>query len=150
MVPADPTDRAVGGTCTGRGTAGLNGAMTAIARLAAVSLDTPDVERLSRFYRELLDLDVFFESEAFVALKGAGVLLTVQLVEDHVAAEWPTGTVPKQLHLELAVDDLDVAEQQAIAIGAVKAETQPTPEAWRVLIDPAGHPFCITTLIPTD
>jgi hypothetical protein len=22
------------------------------------------------------------------------------------------------------------------------------PESWRVLIDPAGHPFCITNLIP--
>jgi hypothetical protein len=25
---------------------------------------------------------------------------------------------------------------------------QPSPDRWRVLIDPAGHPFCLTTLIP--
>jgi hypothetical protein len=56
---------------------------------------------------------------------------------------------PKQLHLELAVGDLDEAEAAALAaIGATKAQTQPSPELWRVLIDPAGHPFCITTLIP--
>jgi Glyoxalase-like domain len=34
------------------------------------------------------------------------------------------------------------------AIGASKASVQPSPESWRVLLDPAGHPFCVTTLIP--
>jgi len=122
--------------------------MTAVARLAAVSLDTSDPAGLSAFYRELLDLEVFFESEDFVALKGAGILVTMQRVEDHRAPSWPTGEVPKQLHLELAVGDLEEAESKALAIGASKADAQPNPDAWRVLIDPAGHPFCITTLIP--
>jgi len=81
--------------------------MTAVARLAAVSLDTSDPAGLSAFYRELLDLEVFFESEDFVALKGAGILVTMQRVEDHRAPSWPTGEVPKQLHLELAVGDLE-------------------------------------------
>jgi hypothetical protein len=124
--------------------------MPAIARLAAISLDTPDPAGLARFYQQLLDLEMTFATENFVALRGARVLLTVQRVDDHLRAEWPTGTVPKQIHLELAVDDLDVAEQQAVAIGAVKAVVQPSPDGWRVLIDPAGHPFCITTLIPPD
>jgi Glyoxalase-like domain len=124
--------------------------MTAIARLAAVSLDGPDPKRLSSFYRELLDLEVFFESDDFVALRGAGIYLTVQRVADHRPPDWPTGPVPKQIHLELAVSDLDEAEAGALAIGAVKADAQPSPEVWRVLVDPAGHPFCITTLIPED
>ncbi len=122
--------------------------MTAIARLAAVSLDTSDPAELATFYRQLLDLEAVFESEDFVALKGAGVLLTMQRVDDHRTPDWPTGSVPKQLHLELAVDDLDEAEARALAIGAVKADVQPQPDGWRVLLDPAGHPFCITTLIP--
>jgi hypothetical protein len=50
--------------------------------------------------------------------------------------------------LDLAVDDLDESEGRALAIGAVKADAQPNPDLWRVLVDPAGHPFCITTLIP--
>jgi catechol 2,3-dioxygenase-like lactoylglutathione lyase family enzyme len=124
--------------------------MTPIARLGAVSLDTPDVAGLSAFYRELLGLEVLFESDTFIALKGASVLLTVQRVDvdDHQPASWPSGPVPKQLHLELAVDDLDVAEAAAVGLGAAKADVQPSPESWRVLIDPAGHPFCITILIP--
>jgi hypothetical protein len=27
---------------------------------------------------------------------------------------------------------------------------QPSPDVWRVLLAPAGHPFCITTLIPAE
>ncbi len=122
--------------------------MAAIARLGAVSLDASDPTVLATFYRELLDLEVMFESEEFIVLKGAAVLLGVQKVEDHQPPDWPGSSVPKQVHLELAVDDLDAAEAGALALGATRPETQPTPEVWRVLIDPAGHPFCITTLIP--
>ncbi len=122
--------------------------MSPIARLAAVSLDSSDPAGLAAFYRELLELEVFFDSEDFVALKGAGILMTMQRVEDHLAPTWPTGEVPKQIHLELAVTDLEEAEAKALAIGARRAGIQPAPDVWRVLIDPAGHPFCITTLIP--
>jgi len=122
--------------------------MAAIGRLAAVSLDTSDPAGLATFYRQLLDLEVMFESDDFVALKGAAVLVTTQRVDDHRPPQWPTGDAPKQLHLELAVDDLETAEAQALAIGARKADIQPAPDNWRVLLDPAGHPFCITTLIP--
>jgi catechol 2,3-dioxygenase-like lactoylglutathione lyase family enzyme len=122
--------------------------MTAIARLAAVSLDSSDPAPLSVFYRELLGLQVVWDSDDFIALKGAGVLLTIQRIEGHQPADWPSGPVPKQVHLELAVDDLDAAEEQAIALGAGKPSTQPAADRWRVLTDPAGHPFCITTLIP--
>jgi hypothetical protein len=122
--------------------------MVAIARLAAVSLDSPEPSTLAAFYRQLLDLEVMFETEDFVALQGAGILITVQRVTDHRRPDWPEGEVPKQMHLELAVADLDRAEAGAVALGAVKAAHQSAPDTWRVLIDPAGHPFCITTLIP--
>jgi hypothetical protein len=124
--------------------------MAPIARLAGVSLDCPDPKALASFYQALLDVEVMFETDDFIALKGAGVYLTTQRVEEHRPPDWPEALIPKQLHLELAVDDLDIAETAAIAIGATRAAVQPSPELWRVLIDPAGHPFCITTLIPAD
>jgi hypothetical protein len=47
-------------------------------------------------------------------------------------------------HLDFAVaDDLDAAEARAIELGATKVGEQPNPDRWRVLIDPAGHPFCL-------
>jgi hypothetical protein len=122
--------------------------MAPIARLAAVSLDCSDPKALADFYRGLLDLETFFELDGFIALKGAGILMTMQRVEDHRMPSWPDGAVPKQIHLELAVADLDEAEAAALSIGALKANHQPSPQTWRVLIDPAGHPFCVTTLIP--
>jgi hypothetical protein len=33
-------------------------------------------------------------------------------------------------------------------LGATLATTQPQPDGWRVLIDPAGHPFCLSSMIP--
>jgi Glyoxalase-like domain len=122
--------------------------MTAIARLGAVSLDAAEPAVVAGFYRELLGLETYFESPDFVALKGAAVLLTVQRVADHREPDWPTGPVPKQVHLELAGDDLDEAEKAALEVGARKAAVQPAPDRFRVLIDPAGHPFCLSVLIP--
>jgi hypothetical protein len=128
--------------------ADFHAALTAIARLGAVSLDGDDPKALAEFWRDLLELEVMFESEDFVALKGAGVLITTQRVADHQPPDWPQTAVPKQIHLELAVSDLEAAEMRAVELGAVKSQTQPNEDVWRVLHDPAGHPFCITTIIP--
>ncbi|MDT5344262.1 MAG: hypothetical protein QOE52_3446 [Mycobacterium sp.] len=117
-------------------------------RLGAVSVDCPDPAGLGDFYKNVLGLNVMFSSADFVALQGAGVLLTFERVPDHHRPTWPVGPVPKQLHLDLAVSDLDTEESRILALGATKAEVQPNPDKWRVLIDPAGHPFCITILIP--
>ncbi|WP_457160350.1 VOC family protein [Mycobacteroides abscessus] len=122
--------------------------MTTTARLGAISIDCADPAALAQFYRQVLDLEVLFESEQFVALKVAAVLLTFQRVADHQPPQWPEGGVPKQLHLELAASDLDAEEARILGLGATKAEVQPNPSGWRVLVDPAGHPFCITNMIP--
>ncbi|MEC3915964.1 VOC family protein [Nocardia sp. CDC160] len=116
----------------------------AVARLGAIALDSDDPIRLGRFYSELLDLTTIFESEELVVLRAGGVAITVERVLDHQPPDWPDSTIPKQLHLDLLVDDLDESEQAAIALGARKPEAQPAPGKWRVLPDPAGHPFCLT------
>jgi catechol 2,3-dioxygenase-like lactoylglutathione lyase family enzyme len=117
-------------------------------RLGAVAVDCADPAELSAFYRDVLDLELMFSSSDFVALQGAGVLLTFHRVADYQCPNWPVGPVPKQLHFDLAVSDLDAEESRILALGAAKADVQPQPEKWRVLIDPAGHPFCISSLIP--
>jgi hypothetical protein len=52
------------------------------------------------------------------------------------------------MHLDIAVDDLEVAVVAARAIGAVEAQVQAAPQQWRVLLDPVGHPFCLSTVRP--
>jgi hypothetical protein len=46
------------------------------------------------------------------------------------------------MHIDVEVDDLDVAVAAALELGATVAEFQPQ-EAVRVMLDPAGHPFCL-------
>jgi hypothetical protein len=122
--------------------------MTATARLGAVSLDSDDPNSLAEFWRELLELEIVFESEDFFALSGADVLITTQRVANHQPPDWPETTIPEQIHLELAVSDLNAVEGRAVGLGATKASAQPNPDVWRVLHHPAGHPFCLTTMIP--
>jgi hypothetical protein len=52
------------------------------------------------------------------------------------------------MHLDLGVTDLEAAVADAERLGARVAPHQPAPDRWRVLLDPAGHPFCLTTQIP--
>ncbi len=116
----------------------------AIARLRAIAVDCPDPVALAGFYKAVLGLKVALSSPEFVVLRGAGVDLTFERVAEHVPPTWPAATVPKQLHLDLIVADLDQEEARIVACGATKADTQPRPDHYRVLIDPVGHPFCIT------
>ncbi|WP_405146337.1 VOC family protein [Nocardia salmonicida] len=118
--------------------------MTAIARLGAISLDSGDPHALGQFYRALLDCEIRYESDDVVVLGSKGVMLTIERVADHAPPDWPGNEVPKQMHLDLFVTELDSAEAAAIECGAVKADFQPSPDRWRVLIDPSGHPFCLT------
>ncbi|WP_321572628.1 VOC family protein [Parafrankia colletiae] len=48
------------------------------------------------------------------------------------------------------MDDLEGAVAEAVGLGATVAAAQPDPVRWRVLFDPAGHPFCLTTVAPPE
>ncbi|APE35506.1 glyoxalase [Nocardia mangyaensis] len=118
--------------------------MGAKIRFGAVSLDSAEPRRLAEFYRDLLGFEIRYESQRLIVLQGDGVMVTVERVADHRAPDWPGNEVPKQMHLDLFVADLDDGERAAIACGAVKAGFQPAPDQWRVFLDPSGHPFCLT------
>jgi catechol 2,3-dioxygenase-like lactoylglutathione lyase family enzyme len=114
-------------------------------RLLAVTLDCADPVALVRFYSEALDLPVTVSTPGFVLVGREGSPgLGFYRVDDYRPPTWPESAVPKQVHLDLGVDDLDAAQARLIALGAVEPEVQPLPHKRRVLLDPAGHPFCIT------
>jgi len=54
---------------------------------------------------------------------------------------WPDAEPPQQMHLDIAVDDLYQAEEQALAPGAVRLPG--SGATFRVYQDPSGHPFCL-------
>lgn len=111
-----------------------------------VVLDAPDAAALARFYAEVLGWPIVHEQEGFVTLHpGEGVgYVSVQTSTGYVAPHWPNepGRQQMQLHLDVEVSDLDVAVAAAVELGARLAEVQPQDDV-RVLLDPAGHPFCL-------
>lgn len=114
------------------------------ARLGAIAFDCPDPQALARFYADLMDVPTGFMSEDFAAFKASGLWVSMHRVADYQPPRWPDPNAPQQMHLDLAVDDLDEAERRAIDLGAARAEAQPAPDRWRVMIDPVGHPFCLS------
>jgi predicted enzyme related to lactoylglutathione lyase len=120
--------------------------MTPRFTLSATVLDTPDPKGLAQFYRQLLGWQLGSDEPEWVTLRpedgSAG--LSFQLEERHEPPVWPAGPGdPRmQLHLDIEVDDLAAATETAVAAGAEVAEFQPQ-EHVRVLLDPAGHPFCL-------
>ncbi len=89
-----------------------------------------------------------FATDHFVLLGQEGATgLGFNRRDDYRRPTWPDPSQQKQTHIELGVDDLDVTEAHLLALGAVRPEFQPDPDRWRVLLDPAGHPFCVSTLV---
>lgn len=115
-------------------------------RLLSVDFDCPDPAKLARFYGEALGLPVVYSSDDFVLLgrEGSPGLGFIRIA-DYQRPTWPDSAQGKQAHIELGVDDLDAAQDRMLALGAIEASFQPHPDQRRVLLDPAGHPFCIST-----
>jgi catechol 2,3-dioxygenase-like lactoylglutathione lyase family enzyme len=115
---------------------------SAVPRFETVTIDCPEPAALARFYGALLGWPVPAGDGDYVALDppGGGTALTFQRAADFVAPTWPDPAVQQQMHLDLAVDDIEAAHARAIALGARHLDTQ---ETFRVYADPVGHPFCL-------
>jgi catechol 2,3-dioxygenase-like lactoylglutathione lyase family enzyme len=119
-----------------------------VGRLGATSIDCPDPVELAEFYGALLGMRRLVESPdgSVVAITDGAQTLAMMRVSDYVAPTWPEPGQLQQMHLDVSVNDIDVAVARAVALGARQAEHQADPSRWRVLFDPAGHPFCLTTV----
>ncbi|WP_018348529.1 VOC family protein [Longispora albida] len=111
-----------------------------------VVLDAPDAPALARFYSALLGWEISKESENHCTLGPASgvAYLATQFAQDYVRPAWPNSPGQQQmmLHLDFEVSDLTAAVDHALELGAELAGFQPQDDV-RVLLDPAGHPFCL-------
>lgn len=112
-----------------------------------VVLDCPDARDLAAFYAELLGWQVFNASDGWADVAPSehhGYNLAFATEPAYVRPVWPTepGAQQMQLHLDLEVDDLTEAVAYAVSVGAEVASYQPQEDV-RVMLDPAGHPFCL-------
>ena len=133
-----------------RGRSGSDDSVDRWSRLDwwGVVLDAPDAPALAHFYSDLLGWEISGESPEDAALSpSSGVAyLAIQTSADYVRPTWPNEDQQQQMmmHLDFQVDDLDEAVAHALDLGAEEAEHQPQDDV-RVMLDPAGHPFCLYT-----
>ncbi|MEU6439341.1 VOC family protein [Streptomyces sp. NPDC047046] len=120
--------------------------MSPIGQLAAITLDAPDPKALAEFYTAVTGWQSLYASEdfAYIGTPDGSSRIGFQRVGHLKQPAWPGDD--KQMHLDFSVSDVDEAVERLTAIGATKPEHQPGAGKWVVLIDPAGHPFCVTKM----
>ncbi|MEO7071096.1 MAG: VOC family protein [Nostocoides sp.] len=113
------------------------------ATLAMTTIDCSDPAGEAAFWAAALGWEVSYSDENYGMVVKGDQRLGFGRVEGWKAPGWPNTSGTKQFHLDLAVDDLLVAEEALTALGATKPAEQPSTD-WTVLRDPDGHPFCLT------
>jgi hypothetical protein len=113
-----------------------------------IMLEAPDPHALLAFWSELLDKPIYNEDDTGGSLdfQEGVAYLAVQKAEVYEPPVWPPepGRPGMQLHLDIEVSDLSAAVDHAVELGATVAAFQPQDDV-RVMLDPAGHPFCLYT-----
>jgi catechol 2,3-dioxygenase-like lactoylglutathione lyase family enzyme len=133
-------------------------------RLSGPVIGCGDAWELAEFYASLLGWNVVDRSDgvpggwALVTSPTGEHKLEFQREEPFVPPVWPTDAGHQQMgmHLDIGVDglapmsDVDQRRKQffeivelAKSMGGRVAEHQPQPERVVVMLDPAGHPFCL-------
>ncbi len=118
-------------------------------------LDAADPVGLAKFYEQLLGWPMV-ECEgpppgyppedgwAKVRSPEADLKIEFQYEQQYKAPVWPPmpGEQQMMIHLDIEVDDLEAGVAWALEAGATVADHQPQQDV-RVMLDPAGHPFCL-------
>jgi hypothetical protein len=110
------------------------------------AIEAPDPSGLARFYSDLLDWPIGHEEPgtAILAAPEGPIYIVFQQAEGYVPPVWPPvdGSQRTMMHFDFQVGDLESSVAEALELGATLAESQPQDNV-RVLLDPAGHPFCL-------
>ena len=115
-----------------------------VGQLGAIVLDCAEPRALAEFWAPVLGTEIASADDRWIDLAAAngGPRVSFQRVARYRP---PSRFRPQQLHLDVAVADLDRAESLVLGLGAqVRGDIHPASGfPWRVYADPAGHPFCL-------
>lgn len=118
--------------------------LSVIGRLEKTVIDCPEPRALAGFYCQVLGMTVNEDTGGWVVIgsQPGPRQLAFQQVTEWVPPLWPDPAYPQQLHLDIRVHDADQAEQELLALGAIRVPSE-TETGFRVFTDPVAHPFCI-------
>lgn len=119
-------------------------------KLYSFTLDCRDPHQLAALYAALLKWEVLSINEDFTCVcapgtgQGAYPGILFQRNPEYAPPVWPEEPEAQQqmAHMDFAVNDLEKAVQHAVHCGAAIAQEQ-FSDGWKVMLDPAGHPFCL-------
>jgi catechol 2,3-dioxygenase-like lactoylglutathione lyase family enzyme len=115
-----------------------------IGQLRSVVVDCKDPRGLAEFYYGLLGGTLDAEDDTWVVLTDpGGRRLAFQYSPEHEPPRFPDPRGSQQFHLDVRVDDADVAERKVLELGAIRVDDAVGEELFRVFRDPAGHTFCL-------
>ena len=124
--------------------------MSPVVDLAAVIVDCAESESdaMAAFYLAACGGEVIRSDADSAWLRVGGVTVIFREVEAYQPPSWPGADVPMQVHLDFNVDDMEQAEARLKDLGATTPEYQAhRSDGLVVMLDPAGHPFCIGTRV---
>ena len=119
-----------------------------IKSIIGITFDCPNANELADFYAMMTDWKKEISSDEWAALRTPeGILLVFQTVENYVPPVWPWKNDRQQqmAHIDFFVDNPLEAEALALKNGAKKSNIQYFDTS-TVMFDPAGHPFCLSTV----
>ena len=118
-----------------------------IGRLYELVIDCPDPRALASFYEQLLGMRRRYDDPQWVTIgaDGGAAGVAFQRIDDYRPPSWPDPDHPQRVHVDVMVDNLDVAEAKVLALGATLLDGSDKPIGYRVYADPIGHPFCLVT-----
>lgn len=119
-------------------------------KLYTFTVDCTDPYELAKFYAALLKWEIPFHDADWACVgapgaeQGAYPGILFQRNPEYQPPVWPAKPQAQQqmAHLDFAVNDLDQAVAHAVCCGAAVAAEQFSDD-WKVMLDPAGHPFCL-------
>jgi len=121
--------------------------VTPSADVATLVIECADAEPMVRMYQALGAVpDIRYPGTGVLVL--SGLTISFQERADYQAPTWPTPEVPSQLHLDFFVDSPEEMQDHLHGVGARTPDHQPHRDSGLlVMLDPAGHPFCIGTRV---
>lgn len=116
----------------------------AAPRIAALTVECRDHDELARFYVAALAGRITRRGADSTVVSTPGLTLVLHADPEFVPPTWPSPDVGIQMHLEFHAVDPEAAVRRLRGLGAsVPAEQPLAAEGLTVVLDPAGHPFCV-------